>query len=130
MNRDVLRRKRRQRHHQRPQQHCTPVDHDETSAICEGTEIRLTVLRNFRCDSSVEKFRTRIFMSASVTCRYSFVMPETLPPAIQTAPQPVLFAFLERRSGHKSPGGLPVAPPTSSGSPAPPDEEVTATLLP
>jgi hypothetical protein len=31
------------------------VDHNETSAVCEGTEIRLTELRKFGCGSSVEK---------------------------------------------------------------------------
>jgi len=40
------------------QEHETLVDHDETSAVCEGTEIRLTELRNIGCNSSVEKFNT------------------------------------------------------------------------
>ena len=40
------------------QEHETLVDHDETSAVCEGTEIRWTELRNIGCNSSVEKFDT------------------------------------------------------------------------
>jgi len=44
---------------QRQQQHETPVDHNETSAVCEGTEIRLTELRKIGCTSSVKKFLNR-----------------------------------------------------------------------
>jgi hypothetical protein len=61
MNGDMLGGKSRYGHqrggHERgKQEQPTPVDHDETSAICEGTEIRLTELRNIRCKSSVEDF--------------------------------------------------------------------------
>jgi hypothetical protein len=55
MHRYVLASKDWHRHEQGQQQHCTLVDHDETSAVCEGTEIRLTELRNLGCWSSVEK---------------------------------------------------------------------------
>jgi hypothetical protein len=56
MNRHMLGRKCRECQHCGPQKHYTPVEHDETSAVCEGTEIRLTELRNFGCKSSMEKF--------------------------------------------------------------------------
>jgi hypothetical protein len=71
MHGNVLRRKSRQRKNQRQQQHCTPVDHDETSAVREGTEIRLTELRNFGCLSSVEKFSAAKLMLTSMARQYS-----------------------------------------------------------
>jgi hypothetical protein len=49
MNGHVLTGNARCCHERAQQEHETLVDHDETSAICEGTEIRLTELRNIGC---------------------------------------------------------------------------------
>src|ERR1035441_6426450 len=67
MHRNMLAREDRQGYEQRQQQHCTLVEHDETSAVCEGTEIRLTELRNLGCWSSVEKLSAATFVSTSTT---------------------------------------------------------------
>ena len=56
MNGNMLTGKSWRRHQHAQQEHETLVDHDETSAMSEGTEIRLTELRNIGCNSSVEKF--------------------------------------------------------------------------
>jgi hypothetical protein len=85
MCRYVLAREGGYSYKQGQQQQCTLVDHDETSAVREGTEIRLTELRKFGCWSSMEKLAraavisTAIVTSAAILCEDSQVMPESLP---------------------------------------------------